>query len=165
MNKKDSKHYNIDEIDVQIIAALDEDVRTPYKSLAEKIKVDQVTIRRRLKKLIESGILRLGALVDYSKIGPSLHVLFALNVNSDNVDSVLQAIGELPQISWVSSVTGRFDLIALARFSSQDEMAEFVHEDLRSIKGLQSSEAFVFLRRQKSFYSPFEKSSKSSFTI
>ena len=166
MNKKNSaKHYNIDEIDVQIIAALDEDVRSPYKSLAGKIKVDQVTIRRRLKKLIENGILRLGALVDYSKIGPSVHVLFALNVNSDNVDSVLQQIGELRQISWVSSVTGRFDLIALGRFSSHDELAEFVHEDLRTINGLQSTETFVFLRRQKSIYSPFEKPSKSSFTL
>jgi len=159
------KQYHIDETDAKIIAALDEDVRTPYKSLAKKVNVDQVTVRRRLKKLIENGILRLGVLVDYSKIGPSVHVLFALKVNSDNVDSVLQEIGELRQISWVSSITGRFDLVALGRFSSHDELAEFVHEDLRSINGLQSTETFVFLRRQKSIYSPFEKSSKSSFTF
>jgi Lrp/AsnC family transcriptional regulator for asnA, asnC and gidA len=158
-------HYHIDEIDAEIIAALDEDVRSTYTSLAKKINVDQVTIKRRLKKLTENGIIRLGVLVDYSKIGPSLHVLFALNIDSNDVDSVLQEIGKLQQISWVTSVTGRFDSIALARFSAYDELGEFIHNDLLPIKGLLRAETFVFLRRQKSFFSPFEKSSKSSFLV
>jgi Lrp/AsnC family transcriptional regulator for asnA, asnC and gidA len=159
------ERYSMDEIDTQIIAALDEDVRSSYRSLAKRIKVDQVTIRRRLKRLTESGVLRLGALVDYSKLGPSLNALFAFNVGPGNVDSVLQQVSELQHISWVSAVTGRFDVIALGRFSSHDELTEFVHKDLSSIKGLLRSETFVFLRRQKSFYSPFEKPSQSDFPI
>ena len=158
-------HYHIDQTDAEIIAALDEDVRSTYTSLAKKINVDQVTIRRRLNKLIENGVIRLGVLVDYSRIGPSLHVLFAFNIDSNDVDSVIQKVGKLPQISWVTSVTGRFDSIALARFSSYDELGEFIHNDLQPIKGLLRCETFVFLRRQKSFYSPYENSSKSSFLI
>jgi Lrp/AsnC family transcriptional regulator for asnA, asnC and gidA len=158
-------HYHIDAIDAEIIAALDDDVRSTYTSLAEKINVDQVTIKRRLKKLTENGVIRLGVLVDYSKIGPSLHVLFAFNIDSNDMDSVLQEVGKLRQISWVTSVTGRFDSIALARFSSYDELGEFIHNDLQPIKGLLRTETFVFLRRQKSFFSPFEKSSKSSFLV
>jgi Lrp/AsnC family transcriptional regulator for asnA, asnC and gidA len=157
--------YGIDETDAEIIAALDEDVRSTYTALAKKVNVDQVTVRRRLKKLIENGVIRLGVLVDYSKIGPSLHVLFALNIDSNDVDSVLQEVGKLPQISWVTSVTGRFNSMALARFSSYEELGEFIHNELQPIKGLQRSETFVFLRRQKSFYSPYEKSSKSSFLV
>lgn len=160
-----AKHYNIDEIDTAIITALDQDVRKSYKSLAEQIQVDPVTIRRRLKKLIENGVLRLGAMVDYSKIGPSLNVLFAINVDPENVDSVLQELGKMRQISWVSSVTGRYGLVALARFSSHEELSEFVHSDLGSIKGLLASEAFIFLRRKKGLYSPLEKSSDKSFFI
>lgn len=159
------KHYNIDEIDMAIITALDQDVRKSYKSLAEQIQVDPVTIRRRLKKLIENGVLRLGAMVDYSKIGSSLNVLFALNVEPENVDSVLRELGKIRQISWVSSVTGRYSLIALARFSSHDELSEFAHSGLGAIKGLLTSETFVFLRRQKSLYSPLEESSDKSFFI
>jgi Lrp/AsnC family transcriptional regulator for asnA, asnC and gidA len=159
------ENYNIDETDAEIIAALDEHVRSTYTALAKKVNVDQVTVRRRLEKLLESGVIRLGVLVDYSRIGPSLHVLFALNIRSDHVDSVLQEVGKLQQVSWVTSVTGRFDSIALARFSSYDELGEFIHTDLNSIKGILRSETFVFLRREKSFYSPFEKSSKSSFLI
>jgi len=162
---KTMRLYNIDETDAEIIAALDEDVRSTYTSLAKRIGVDQVTVRRRLDRLLESGVIRLGVLVDYSRIGPSLHVLFALDIDSNNVDSVLQEVGKLPQVSWVTSVTGRFDSIALARFSSYDELGEFIHNDLQPIKGLLRSETFVFLRRQKSFYSPYENSSKTSFLI
>lgn len=162
---KTTRLYNIDETDAKIIAALDEDVRGTYTSLAKRIGVDQVTVRRRLDKLLESGVIRLGVLVDYSRIGPSLHVLFALDIDSNNVDSVLQQVGKLQQISWVTSVTGRFDALALARFSSYDELGEFIHDDLQPIKGLLRTESFVFLRRQKSFYSPYENPSKSSFLI
>jgi Lrp/AsnC family transcriptional regulator for asnA, asnC and gidA len=159
------ENYNIDETDAEIIAALDEHVRSTYTALAKKVNVDQVTVRRRLEKLLESGVIRLGVLVDYSRIGPSLHVLFALNVRSDHVDAVLEEVGTLQQISWVTSVTGRFDALALARFSSYDELGDFIHDGLQSIEGLLRSETFVFLRRQKSFYSPLEKSSKSSFLV
>jgi Lrp/AsnC family transcriptional regulator for asnA, asnC and gidA len=154
---KTMRLYNIDETDAEIIAALDEDVRSTYTSLAKRIGVDQVTVRRRLDKLLESGVILLGALVDYSRIGPWLHVLFALNIRADSVDSVLEDVGKLQQVSWITSVTGRFDSIALARFSS--------YEELNSVKGILRSETFVFLRREKSFYSPLEKSSKSSFLV
>jgi Lrp/AsnC family transcriptional regulator for asnA, asnC and gidA len=162
---KTKRLYNIDETDAELIAALDEDVRSTYTSLAKRLGVDQVTVRRRLDKLLDSGVIRLGVLVDYSRIGPSLHVLFALSIRSDSVDSVLEQVGQLPQVSWVTSVTGRFDSIALARFSSYDELGDFVHKDLNAIKGILRSETFVFLRREKSFYSPFENSSKSSFLV
>jgi Lrp/AsnC family transcriptional regulator for asnA, asnC and gidA len=162
---KTVKVYSIDEVDAEIIAALDEDVRATYTSLAKRVGVDQVTVRRRLDKLLESGLIRLGVLVDYSRIGPSLHVLFALNVLAGSLDSVLEEVGRLPQVSWVTSVTGRFDSLALGRFSSYDELGAFIHEDLNPIKGILRSETFVFLRREKSFYSPLEKSSKSSFLV
>jgi Lrp/AsnC family transcriptional regulator for asnA, asnC and gidA len=157
--------YSIDETDAEIIEALDQDVRATYTSLAKKVGVDQVTVRRRLDKLLESGLIRLGVLVDYSRIGPSLHVLFALSIHADSVDSVLEEVGKLQQVSWVTSVTGRFDSIALGRFSSYEELGEFIHNELNPIKGILRSETFVFLRRQKSFYSPLEKSSKSSFLV
>lgn len=133
--------------------------------MAKRIGVDQVTIRRRLDKLLESGVIRLGVLVDYSRIGPSLHVLVALTIRADSMDSVLEEVGKLQQVSWVTSVTGRFDSMALARFSSYEELAEFIHKDLSSIKGILRSETFVFLPREKSFYSPLEKSSKNSFLV
>lgn len=159
------ERYHIDETDAKIIAALDEDVRSTYTALAKKVNVDLVTVRRRLKKLLKSGVIRLGVLVDYSRIGPSLHVLFAFNIRSNDVDSVLQEISKLQQIRWVTSVTGRFDAIALARFSSYEELGDFIHNDLNPIKGILRSETFVFLRRQKSFYSPLENSFKDSFLI
>jgi len=37
-------------------------------SRAKRAGVDQVTLRRRLDKLLESGLIRLGVLVDYSRI-------------------------------------------------------------------------------------------------
>lgn len=74
---KTTRLYTIDETDAELITALDEDVRSTYTSLAKRLGVDQVTVRRRLDNLLESGVIRLGVLVDYSRIGPSLHVLFA----------------------------------------------------------------------------------------
>jgi len=94
-----------------------------------------------------------------------LHVLFALSIRADSVDAVLEEVGKPQQVSWVTSATGRYDSIALGRFSSYDELGAFIHNELNPIKGMLRSETFVFLRGQKSFYSPLEKPTKSSFPV
>jgi Lrp/AsnC family transcriptional regulator, regulator for asnA, asnC and gidA len=152
-----SGRCEFDDIDSKLVDLLNQDVRQSYKSLAMKINVDQVTVKRRLKKLIDQGIIKLGVMVDYSRIGVSVEVLFAFTAELGSLDSVLKEISSRRQISWVSSVAGRFDLIALARFASNDELIEFIHQELKKIRGLKNAETFILLRRTKGSFAPFSK--------
>jgi len=160
-NKKQTQsnsnnHYEFDDVDLKLLELLNLDVRKSYKLLAKKINVDPVTIKKRLKKLIGRGIIKLGVMVNHSAIGTSTFVLFAFTAELGSLNTVLEEIANLRQIHWVWSIAGRFDILALARFSSNDEIIEFIHNELSKIPGLKSSETFILVRRSKNLFSPLE---------
>jgi Lrp/AsnC family transcriptional regulator for asnA, asnC and gidA len=152
-----NNHYEFDDIDLKLLDLLNLDVRKSYKLLAKKIDVDPVTIKKRLKKLVGQEIIRLGVMVDHSKICTSINVLFAFTAELGSLNTVLEEITNIRQFHWVESVAGRFDILALARFSSNDEISEFIHKELSKIPGLNISETFIIMRRKKNVFSPLEK--------
>ena len=49
---------NIDSIDRHIIKLLQQDARTSYRSIAEKIGKTEATVRRRVTRLLKDGIIK-----------------------------------------------------------------------------------------------------------
>lgn len=156
ITSNNNNHYEFDDVDLKLIDLLNHDVRKSYKWLANKINVDPVTVKRRLRILIGQEIIRLGVMIDHSKIGTAINVLFAFTAELGSLNTVLEELINLRQIHWVWSIAGRFDILALARFSSNDEIIDFIHKELSKIQGLKSSETFILVGRKKNLYSPFE---------
>jgi len=148
------KGSKIDKLDKEIIELLDKDVRQSYETLAKTLKVSPLTVRRRINKLIGRGVIRFGVLVDSQKTGEPLSVLFAFDVAHGSLNSVLQELTNRSEFRWLSSTTGRYDVIALARFSSNDALSRFIHEDMPKIQGVLNSESFLCLHREKDTFSP-----------
>lgn len=164
IQSNNNNHYEFDDVDLKLLDLLNHDVRKSYKLLAKKINVDPVTIKRRLKKFIGQGIIRLGVMVDHSKICTSINVLFAFTAELGSLNTVLEEVTNIHQFHWVVSVAGRFNILALARFSSNDEISEFIHKELSKIPGLNISETFILLRRNKNLFSPLEAEDYYLFT-
>jgi DNA-binding Lrp family transcriptional regulator len=53
---------------------------------------------------------------------------------------------EIPGVSEVYSVGGRYDLIAIIRVKHTDELAEVVTEHIRQIEGIQKTETMLAFR-------------------
>ncbi len=62
----------IGQMDEQLVHLLQQDARQTSEVLAKKLNVSTTTVRRRMRKLIQSGFLRITAVVDPSKVGFSL---------------------------------------------------------------------------------------------
>ena len=142
MNKPDAT-------DEQIIRLLTEDGRQDSETLAKKLHLSAATVRRRLKKLMQNDVLRIVAVVDPTKFGLALSAIFAFDVAHNKLTSVLEALAKRPEIRWVSTTTGRYDIIAQARFASNDQLAEFVEKELTKIKGVRDSETFICLESKQ----------------
>jgi DNA-binding Lrp family transcriptional regulator len=54
----------------------------------------------------------------------------------------------------VSTCTGRFDVIVLARFHSTDHLSDFMKKKLGQMEGLRETETFIFLYMNKGHYIP-----------
>jgi len=143
----------IDLLDEELIKLLAQDGRASSEVLAKKLRVTPSTIRRRLNELIKNGLVRIIAVVNPKKVGYPLAAVVAYDVEHNKLDSAVKLLSALREVTWVSTTTGRFDIISIMRFDSTDGLNEFINKVMVQIEGLKDSEAFVCLHEGKGNYS------------
>jgi Lrp/AsnC family transcriptional regulator for asnA, asnC and gidA len=143
---------NIDALDEKIINVLKENARQSSERLAKKLNVSPTTIRRRLKRLTKTGVVKMVPLVDPTKAGISLLTIITFDIAQDNLDAAIQLLNEQPEVKWISTTTGRFDVIVEAAFHSTQELSDFLQKKLTGLKGLKDTETFVCLEVKKGRY-------------
>ena len=141
-------------IDQELIRLLEKDALQTSEVLARQLHLSSATVRRRLKVLKQSGVIRITALVDPEKMGVPVIAIIAMNVMRDKLESAVQLLASKPEIRFLSSTTGRFDIITCAWFHSTEELTHFVQQDLAKVPGLQDSETFICLQVSKGRYIP-----------
>jgi Lrp/AsnC family transcriptional regulator for asnA, asnC and gidA len=137
----------LDELDRGIIQALRDDGRANNSTIAAKLGVAEGTIRQRVRKLTEAGVVRVSAQVNPEII--SEHQLCMLGVKveeSRRLEASADAVSRLPEVRSVAIVTGRYDLLVEVLVASNHGLIKFLSESLASVPGIQSSETFLLLK-------------------
>ena len=144
-----SRMRKIDEIDEHLISLLEKDARQSSRKLAEQLGVSAATVRRRIDVLIKSELLRIVGAVDHCKLGPCFIALTALDVEAAKMEIAMEALVSSPEVKYVFSTTGRFDVIVIARFESPEGLTHFLRKKIAQIDGLRNTETFVCLTVSK----------------
>lgn len=139
----------IDKTDEQLIELLQEDAYQSSETIAKKLYLSATTVRRRIKKLVDSKILRVVALVDSERVGLPFGLIIGLKVAGNKLQPILDNLDDSKEIMLLAAVTGRFDIVAFAQFHSTDELSRFIQTNLASIDGVLASETFVCLQMRK----------------
>jgi len=143
---------SLDALDEKLIGVLKENARQSSEKLAKKLNVSPTTVRRRLKKLIRTQAVRMVALVEPSKAGISLLTIIAFDISHDCLDEAIQILMDQSEVKWISTTTGRFDVMVEAAFHSTQELSDFLQKKLAGLKGLKDTETFVCLEVKKGKY-------------
>ena len=72
--------------------------------------------------------------------------IILLNVAREQINETAQELSDLHGMSEVFSVSGRYDLVAIARISNNDELAELVTNKMLKIKAITGSETMLAFR-------------------
>lgn len=140
-----------DKIDQQILDILREEW-VPNSTIAKKIGVVEGTVRLRLKKLKDAGILKMRALIDPEILSDKQVAVVAVSVSDPSLlDSKAREIADLENVLSASIVSGRYDILIEVLVESNSGLVCFLTEELAKVKGLTTSESFVFLRSYKKF--------------
>jgi len=135
----------IDEINLQIIKQL-RDGRKSFKAIAEELSVSENTIRARVSKLAEQGILEISGLVDPESLPGHGAVIVGVKLQSMDLIKKGEEFSKLRGVVSVSVVTGRFDLILQVLLKEGFGLLEFYTQEVARIKGVQSVETFVIYK-------------------
>ena len=141
---------DLDDKDLQIIAALQINGRTSYAELAEGIDLSQAAIRLRVNRLLESGIVEIVAITDPLSIGFTVVAMVGLTVDGD-IEALSDEIGSREYAVYVVLTSGRFDMLVEVLCADNDHLLE-VLSDLRALDGVSSVEAHTYLRLTKQTY-------------
>ncbi len=132
---------SLDELDGRMIARLAEDGHQSNREIARQLGVSENTIRNRLRRLEESGLLRVVAMFDPFVLGEATVAYFTLRTRGAARRDVLARLSARDETPAVITCLGAHDLLGLYVSSSFDEIARGL-EDLRSLPGVHSLTAF-----------------------
>ena len=135
----------VDETNLAIIKHL-RDGRKPYKKIAEKLSVSENTVRMRVHKLMDEGILEISGLVAPETINGHQAVMVGVKLRTMDMVNKGEEFSNLKGVVSVSVVTGRFDLILVVLFKPGFGLLEFYTEEVSKIKDVQSVETFVIYK-------------------
>ncbi len=133
----------LDKLGQRLIQELQNDGRQSYRELADELGVAEGTVRKRVRDLRNKDVIKIAALPNPLKLGCNFICIIGMEVKLTDLQQVGKELAQSPNVYFLSSVTGRFDLIAILLFSTSEELADFVREKIYSVQGILKTETFV----------------------
>ena len=101
----------VDAVDKQLLALLKENSRMSFADLGRKIALSPSSVRERIQKLEDTGVIRkYDVQIDNKKLGYGLEAFILLKVFPGQLKNVLVRIKEFPEIREVHRITGNQNL-------------------------------------------------------
>jgi DNA-binding Lrp family transcriptional regulator len=131
--------------DDELLGLLKMNAREPVSSLARKLGVSRTTVQDRLKRLEETGVIS-GYAVKLGKAAkvPGISALVTLGVEPRQQIEVARIIGTYPQVETLHTVSGKFDLVAVVKTPTSEDMDKLI-DKIGMLKGVADIETAVIL--------------------
>ena len=141
----------VDNLDSQIVQILKKDGRASNAHIARALGVSEGTVRRRLKMLIDGGVVHVNVSLDPAKMGLTTEAIIGLEVDPDKMDPVCSSIAAFDEIGYVTLTTGAVDVFAWGRFSSTESLGLFLRSKVGKIPGVRRTETYMCISVRKDF--------------
>ncbi|HEX4196135.1 MAG TPA: Lrp/AsnC family transcriptional regulator [Caulobacteraceae bacterium] len=135
----------MDETDQRLIAALRENARTPAAGLARALGLSRTTVQSRLERLERGGVVTgyTVRLSDAHEAG-QIHAYVLITVAPKQTPAVVSAVRRMAAVRLLQSVSGPFDLIAVAAAPSVSEMDRLI-DAIGALDGVERTTSSIVL--------------------
>ena len=139
----------MDDLDYKMIALLRSNARRPVASLAAELGVSRATVRSRIDKLVDTGVIRGFTIAIHDNATRNLvPAVMMIEVEGKSSDKVVKRLYGYPEIRKIHSTNGHWDLVAELVAGSLGEFDELLNR-IRSIDGIKSTDTSIFLSSPK----------------
>ncbi len=139
----------LDSTDLAIIELLKKNARYPYKKIAEKLGLSESAVRKRVKKLVEKGVIKKFTIeVDTEKMGKSITAFIKVNHAGFKADKVIKSLVKIPEVEEAFYMSGKCGILLRVSVDSIKALDQLV-EGIMQIPGVLSVENYVVLRKLK----------------
>lgn len=144
--------HPLDEIDRQIVELLRESGRRSNRDVARVIGVTEATVRARMRRLLNEGIMQIVAVTNPVKRGYTMDVSFSIKVDFDRLMAIAHQLAALENVRYLAVTTGYDDIRFSALFRSTDDFRRFLTETLTAMPGIRKVETSQVIALVKHTY-------------
>ena len=133
-----------DKTDDKIIGFLRDDARESFVEIGKKLKLSESAIRRRVKNLVDSGVIEKFTVEMGETNTTSAIVLISVDSATDT-SKVSAKLTKLEAVKTVYEITGQYDIGVIIRAGNIAEINICIDE-LRKIQGVIDTNTVIILR-------------------
>lgn len=134
----------LDETDRRIIEFLKEDARRPFVELARMVGLSEAAVRRRIKALVDRGIIRRFTIELSAEEGASAITLVSTEP-SIPTPQVAEELRRIEGVEVVYEITGEYDVAVILTAPNIAEINRAV-DVIRQVKGVHNTNTIIILR-------------------
>ncbi|MEM1574686.1 MAG: AsnC family transcriptional regulator [Nitrososphaerota archaeon] len=128
----------MDEIDNKILEILKENPREKYVKIAKKIGLSEGTVRRRIKKMLENGIIKRFTI----ELSLETEGIVLVKTNPLKTKEIIEKIKKVSER--IFEVSGDYDIAVLIQANTIDELNKKV-DYIRGISGVLNTNTLIKL--------------------
>ncbi|HEY7367852.1 MAG TPA: Lrp/AsnC family transcriptional regulator [Nitrosopumilaceae archaeon] len=126
--------------------AMDANISVP--NLSKKLGINASVLYSRIKRLGKKKLIKkFTIVVDETLLGISVKATVGINRDPKFKQQIHKALMETPEVSSISEVTGRFDMMVRVLAKNLETLHTVVIEKIGKIEGIQNTETFVELQK------------------
>jgi DNA-binding Lrp family transcriptional regulator len=124
-----NQKLGIDQTDIELLSALQENSHQSCRQLAKKIDVSSPVASERVKILEDKGLLKgYTAILDPVKLGYELTVIIFIQAEANYVKDLANELSQMSNVITVYEITGDFDITALVKLRDRANLNVLVKD-------------------------------------
>jgi len=132
--------YKFDKIDIKIVNLLLEDGRMPASEMSRRVgDTSERLIRYRIERMINAGVIQIGAVVNPEVLGFTVRADVWLEVDADQVLEVARKLAAFECVTYVACGIGQNDVSIQLVAKDTAEIYYFVTEVVRKVPGVRKT--------------------------
>jgi len=132
--------YKFDKIDIKIVNLLLEDGRMPASEMSSRVgDTSERLIRYRIERMINAGVIQIGAVVNPEVLGFTVRADVWLEVDADQVLEVARKLAAFECVTYVACGIGQNDVSIQLVAKDTAEIYYFVTEVVRKVPGVRKT--------------------------
>ncbi len=142
----DENRLSVDDLDLVILTHLQVDGRKSFTDIAKSIGVAVGTVRNRVSRMVDDGVLHIfGRVIPY-KVGFNAPTTILVAVSPQHFEDAVQELLKFPEVSYLAQITGEFDLMMDVMCRDVDHLTDLINNRLHKIIGVTDVQTSFVLR-------------------
>ena len=140
-----SPKRRLDNLDCHLIRLLQKDGRMPNKAIAKQLAISEFTVRKRMKRLIDNGIIRIVAVANPMDLGFEIAGNLKIRIDLKKTEHVLENLKKIDALIWIALTTGSTDIDVEFVARSLSGLHHLIFNQISKIDGILSTETSLLV--------------------